>query len=117
MLARTLTITLVSSGLFALAASIGMAAQADDVLTIEMTLQNDVFTPAEIKAPAGKPFVLRVTNKDAVPAEIESKPLKIEKVAVGNSEIVAHIGPQKPGRYLVVNEYKEDTVKAYVVVE
>jgi hypothetical protein len=114
---RTLILALMSIWLFASAAPTDMAAHADDVSTIEMTLQNDAFSPAEINAPAGKPFVLKIVNKDAAPAEIESKPLRIEKVAVGNSEIIARVGPQKPGRYLVVNEYKEDTVKAYVVVE
>lgn len=94
-----------------------ISARAADELTVEVTLQNDAFSPAEVKVPAGKAFVLKVINRDSGAAEIEAKELKIEKVVAGNSEIRARVRAQQPGRYLVVNEYKEDTVKAFVVVE
>jgi plastocyanin len=84
---------------------------------IEVTLQNDAFAPAEVKAPAGRPFVMKFVNKGAAAAEIEAKDLKVEKVVAGNSEIVVRVPAMKPGRYLFVNEYKEETVKGYVVVE
>ena len=90
---------------------------AETATPIEITLQADVFAPAEVKAPAGKPFILKFTNKDTAAAEIEAKDLKIEKVVAGNSEIVVRVPAMKPGRYLFVNEYKEDTVKGLVVVE
>ena len=92
-------------------------AQADDIATIVITLKNDAFTPAEVKVAAGKPFVLKVINQDATAAEIEAKDLKVEKVVAGNSEIVVNVKPLTAGRYLLVNEYKEETVKGFVVVE
>jgi hypothetical protein len=92
------------------------AARGEDA-TFVMTLQNDSFTPAELKVPAGKPFVLKVINKEKAGVEIEAKDLKIEKVVAGNSEMIARVRAQKPGRYLLVNEYKEELVKAYIVVE
>ena len=85
--------------------------------TFVLTLQNDLFTPAELKVPAGKPFVLKVVNKEKAGVEIEAKDLKIEKVVAANSEMTARVRAQKPGRYLLVNEYKEDLVKAFIVVE
>ena len=106
-----------SCGVAALAAlafvSSGPAASAAQ---IEVVLQNDAFSPSELKAPANTPFTVKVINKDAA-AEIEAKDLKIEKIVAGNSEIIVRVGATKPGRYLVVNEYKEETVKGYVVVE
>jgi hypothetical protein len=90
---------------------------AENGATVVVTLKNDTFVPAEFKVGAGKPFMLRVVNGDPAPAEIEAQDLKIEKVVAGNSEIVVSVRALEPGRYLLVNEYKEDTVKAFVVAE
>lgn len=92
-------------------------AMAETAAQFEVTLKGDVFTPAEVKVPAGKPFTMKFFNKDVAAAEIEAKDLKVEKIVAGNSEIIVRVGAMKPGRYLFVNEYKEDTVKGYVVVE
>jgi Cupredoxin-like domain len=92
-------------------------ARADEVATYVLTLENDAFAPADLKIPAGKPFVLKVVNKEKAGVEIEAKDLKIEKVVAAGGEVIAHVKAQKPGRYLLVNEYKEDTVKIDVVVE
>ena len=92
-------------------------ARADEVVTYVLTLENDAFTPADLKIPAGKPFVLKVVNKEKAGVEIEAKDLKIEKVVAAGGEVIAHVKAQKPGRYLLVNEYKEDAVKTDVVVE
>jgi hypothetical protein len=92
-------------------------AAAEDALSFKMTLENDVFTPAEIKVPANKPFVLKVLNGERTAAEIESGDLKFEKVAPAYTEIILRVRPMRPGRYLLYNEYREDVAKAYVVVE
>lgn len=91
------------------------AARAEEPITI--TLQNDQFTPAEVKIKANTDVTIKFVNADAAAAEIEAKDLKIEKVVAGNSEVTVSVGPQEPGRYLFVNEYKEDTVKGFIVVE
>ena len=91
--------------------------QAADTTPIIVTLKADIFTPAEVKLPANQPFVIKFINQDPAAAEIEARDLKIEKVVAGNSEIVVNVKPQPAGRYLFVNEYKEDTVKGFIVVE
>ena len=109
-----------SFGVFALAGALlgaGAPARAETVAPIEVTLQGDAFLPAEVKAPANTPFVLKFINKDSAAAEIEAKDLKVEKVVAGKSEIIVRVPAMKPGRYLFVNEYKEDAVKGFVVVE
>jgi len=93
------------------------AANGADAPPIEVTLQNNVFSPAEVKLAANTAVILKFINKDAAAAEIEAKDLNIEKVVVGNSEIIVRVRPLKPGKYLFVNEYKEDGTKGYVIVE
>jgi hypothetical protein len=107
--ARVWLVVLAASGIAPL--------HADDEPTIAISLENDVFTPAEIQIPANRPFVLKLTNRENAPVEIESKALKIEKIVAAGSEMIVHVKPQKPGRYLLVNEYKEDHVKAFAVAQ
>jgi hypothetical protein len=90
---------------------------AEDLPTIEVLLQGDVFSPADIKVPANKTFILKVINREKAAVEIEAIDLKIEKVVAAGTEMTARVRPLKAGRYLIVNEYKEDTVKAFIVAE
>ena len=106
--------------LFALSAGLVLAASplcAEEVVTYEVTLSKDVFTPAEIKVPAGKPFMLKMVNANAKPAELESHPMKVEKIAPANATIVVRVRAMEPGKYLFVDEFQEATAKAYVIVE
>jgi len=91
--------------------------QAGDVTTYETTLKDAAFTVSEIKVPAGKPFIIKMTNANAAPAELEAKELKIEKVAAGNSTIVVRVKAMEPGKYLFVDEYQEDVAKGHFVAE
>ena len=77
-----------------------------------LTIKDHAFEPKEITIPAGKKIKLLVVNKDATPAEFESKPLNREKVIPGKSTGTINIGPLKPGRYPFVEEYHEDDVAA-----
>jgi hypothetical protein len=90
---------------------------SDEVPTFEVTLKGDAFEPAELRVPANKPFIIKLKNLNAAPAELEAKDLKIEKVAAGNSEIVVRVKATPPGTYLFVDEYQEDVAKGYVVSE
>lgn len=98
-----------------LVAAASMAAAPEITLTIE----NHVFASKEVKIPAGQKVKLLVVNKDATPAEFESKPLGREKVIPGKSTATINIGPLKPGRYPFVEEYHETEVGAQgtIVVE
>lgn len=108
-----------SAALVALAFVVAAATplRAEDVTTYETTLKDAAFSVSEIKVPAGKPFIIKMTNANAAPAELEAKELKIEKVAAGNSTIVVRVKAMEPGKYLFVDEYQEDVAKGYVIVE
>lgn len=81
-----------------------------------LTIREHAFEPKELTVPADQKFKLTVVNKDATPAEFESKPLKREKVIPGNSTAVINLGPLKPGRYPFVEEYHEDEPAAQGVI-
>ena len=101
---------------FVIAASLlfvaAQAMAADNAYTL--TIENHVFTPKELKIPAGQKIRLMVVNKDATPAEFESKPWAREKIIAGKS-----IGPLKPRRYPFVEEYheKDSGAQGVIVVE
>ncbi len=105
--------------LFGLTLAVATASplRAEDIVTYETTLKDKSFTPAEIKVPANKPFMIKMTNANAAPVELEAKELKIEKVAAGNSSIVVRVKALAPGKYLFVDEYQEDVAKGYVIAE
>ena len=89
--------------LLSLAALTATAEEGDIVLTIE----NHTFSPKEVRIPANKKVRLLVVNKDATPAEFESKVLGREKVIAGKSSAIILLGALRPGRYPFVEEYHE----------
>jgi plastocyanin domain-containing protein len=92
-------------------------ARSADPAPIVVTLGVEGFAPAEIKVAAGQPFVLKFVNQSPAAAEIEAKDFKVEKVVPAGGDIIVNVKPQAAGRYLFTNEYKEDTVKGFVIVE
>jgi Cupredoxin-like domain len=100
-----------------LAVATSSGASARDPVRVVITLENDTFTPAEVVVPAGTPLKIKIINKTAAAIEFEAKDLKIEKVMPPKSDATVSVRPLRPGRYLFVNEYKEDKVKGYVVVK
>ncbi len=104
---------LIIAGLLALTP----VAHAEDMVTYELNLQGAAFDILELKVPAGKPFIIKMHNKNAAPAELESHDLDIEKIIAGNSSAVVRVKAQKPGKYLFVDEFQEDVAKGYIIVE
>jgi plastocyanin len=99
---------LLSTALLSFVAATALAAGDEFTLTIK----NHAFEPKEITLPAGKKIKLLVVNKDATPAEFESKPLGREKVIPGKASATINLGPLKPGRYSFVEEYHETEAAA-----
>lgn len=93
------------------------AARAADPKEIPVTIENNTFSPDEIKVKAGEPFVLVVTNKDKAPEEFESKELRIEKVVPAGKTMKIRVRALKPGTYPFVGEYHEKTAKGRIVAE
>jgi plastocyanin len=101
---------------FALALATAAAAQ-DKPVEIAVTIENNRFSPAEIKVPAGKPFVLVVTNKDGKPEEFESKELRIEKVIPAGKTVRIKLPALKAGTYGFFGEFHEKTARGKIIAE
>ena len=94
------------------------AVSAQDKPTeIAVTIENNRFSPADIKVPAGKPFVLVVTNKDAKPEEFESKELRIEKVIPAGKTANIRVRALKPGAYPFFGEFNPKTAQGRIIAE
>src|SRR5437867_8972899 len=74
-----------------------MADAQSKPVEIPITVENQKFTPAEVKVKAGQPFALVVTNKDAKAAEVESKELRFEKVVPPGKTVSIRVRALKPG--------------------
>jgi plastocyanin len=99
------------------AVMVATAAHAAEPKEIPITIENNTFSPDEIKVKAGEPFVLVVTNKDKSPEEFESKELRIEKVVPAGKTMKIRVRALKPGTYPFVGEYHEKTAKGRIIAE
>lgn len=109
---RRAAIAAISSALIGLHTS----ARAQDSVSIEISVKNQQFQPAEVRAPANKPIVLRIKNLDAKPMEFESVSLRVEKAVAANSEGVINLRALKPGRYSFFDDFNAKA-KGTLVVE
>ena len=90
-------------------------AGADDTVTLSLTLKDHKFDPAELHAPAGKPFDIRVKNLGDIVFEFESSALHFEKIVPPGGEAVVHVRPQQPGRYSFIDDFHHETQGVLVV--
>ena len=108
-------------GLAAAALALGFllampASRAEDTVTVNVSMKDHRFQPAELHAPAGKAIVIMVKNLDPAPAEFESNMLRVEKVVTGGGTITLRIRPLEPGRYRFFDDFHPST-EGYLVVK
>ncbi|CAL79947.1 Conserved hypothetical protein [Bradyrhizobium sp. ORS 278] len=84
--------------------------------TIEISVKDNKFQPAELKVPADTPIVFKIKNLDAAPIEFESDPLQFETIVKPNMEGVVKVKAQKPGRYEFFDDLHQNN-KGTLVVE
>lgn len=94
-----------------------VAANAGDIVTYNISVKNNVFTPSEITVKAGEAFRIKLSNKNATPVELESAKLGFEKVAAGMSDILINVRPQKAGTYKFVDDFHPKDAVGQVVVK
>jgi hypothetical protein len=97
---------------FALSAT---AVKADEPVTVQISVKDHKFEPAQIHAPANKPILLRVKNLDATPMEFESVSLRVEKVVTASSEGVINLRPLQPGQYNFFDDFHQQTAGVLIV--
>jgi plastocyanin len=93
------------------------AAPGEEPATIEVTIKDHRFAPAEVHVKTGKPAFLEVTNQDSTPEEFEMLPLAIEKVIPGGTKARIRVRPLGPGRYEFIGEFHKDTAQGAIISE
>ena len=91
------------------------AVQAQEATELQVTYDGQ-FQPGELRAPAGKPIVIRVKNNSGKAMEFESHSLKVEKVVSPKGEAVVNVRAQKPGRHEFFDDFN-DKARGTLVVE
>lgn len=102
-------------GLFG--ASVAPLFAADAPATIDLTVKDHKFDPAEIHIKAGQPAVINMHNQDPTAEEFDSDALGVEKVIPGGRSGVVRLHPLEPGRYPFMGEYHADTAQGVVIAE
>jgi hypothetical protein len=110
-------ITLGLTGLLCVEPRVPAPARADELPTIEMTIKDHRFSPAEFHVPAGKPVILRITNADDTVEEFDSVALQVEKVIVGGHYATVRLRPLGPGRFPFIGECHSATAQGAVVAD
>lgn len=82
-----------------------------------LTIRNHRFEPPEIRAAAGDPILLKVTNADATPEEFESASLNREKLIRGGGTVTIRLPALKPGSYEFFGEFNPKTATGLLIVE
>ena len=90
---------------------------AQEAITLQISIKNHRFSPSELKAPANSPVTLAVRNLDPTPEEFESRTLRVEKVVAGNSEITIQLRPLSPGRYRFYGDFNQATAQGALIAE
>jgi hypothetical protein len=92
-----------------------LSAAAQQKVTLNISVKNHRFQPAEIHAPAKAPIEIHVKNLDSSSMEFESDQLHVEKVIGGNSVGVIALQPLPPGRYEFYDDYHQESTGVLVV--
>ena len=85
-------------------AMVPLGAQAE-LPSYELSLRDGHFTPALLEVPAGQRFKIVLKNIGEGPAEVESTPLRVEKVLSPGVTSFVVIHPLRPGHYPFFDEF------------
>jgi hypothetical protein len=89
--------------------------RADDAVTLAISVNDHKFDPAELHAPAGSAFAIRVKNLGNVVIEFESSDLHVEKIVPAGGEAAVRVRPMQPGRYTFFDDFHHETQGVLIV--
>ena len=89
--------------------------QADDAVSLSVTIKDHKFDPTEVHAPAGQAIEFHVKNLNDIVSEFESSDLHFEKIVPAGTEAVVHVRPQQPGKYNFYDDFHRET-QGYLIV-
>jgi heme/copper-type cytochrome/quinol oxidase subunit 2 len=112
---KDLIVALGLTGLVCTVAGAPARVHAEEPPTIDVTIKQHRFSPADLHVPSGKPVILRITNADDTVEEFDSVALQVEKVIVGGHYATVRLRPLGPGRFPFMGEYHPETAQGVVV--
>lgn len=115
-LAVTMLSAIISLGVSGALLADNQGAESDEPLTITLRIKDHLFFPADLLVPAHTRFRLRIINEDSTAEEFESVSLNREKVIMGRSEGIIHLGPLAPGEYSFFGEFNPRTARGRLIV-
>jgi plastocyanin len=90
-------------------------ANADDAVSLSVTIKDHKFDPPEVHAPAGQAIEFHVKNLNDIVSEFESSDLHFEKIVPVGSEAVVHVRALQPGKYNFYDDFHHQT-QGYLIV-
>ena len=108
---------LLSCAILSIALSAVITSAADTPPEFALVLEQQRFSPEELRVKANAPFILVITNKDKDDAEFEMASLRIEKVVPGGKALQLKMPALKPGTYQFIDDFHEKTAKGRIVAE
>jgi Cupredoxin-like domain len=103
------------AGLYACVLSTPLYAQSHRLPQFEVVARDGYLFPAELQVPAGIKFRLVMRNEGSVAVEFENLALRIERVVTPNGVSMQTVQALRPGRYLVIDEFRPDTANMVIV--
>src|SRR6201981_1073624 len=89
--------------------------QAEDAVSLSLTIKDGKFEPAELHAPPGRALEIHVTNLNTIPSEFESSDLHFEKIVPVGKETVVPPRPHHRDRYNFFDDFHRQTQGMLVV--
>lgn len=91
------------------------SAFAAEKFTVELTINNGVFTPEVLNVPTKKIIRIKISNIGDQPAEFESTQLRKEKVLAPGASSVVVIAPLREGTYTFFDDFHLDLPKGKII--
>lgn len=85
--------------------------------TVHLVIQEHHFQPEELHAPADRPLVIEVENRDSTTEEFESYELDREQRVKGGETGAVRLGALSRGRYPFFGDFHRKTAQGVLVVE
>jgi hypothetical protein len=107
---------LLRAGMLAVAIALfGNHAASAQETSLQVTVENGQFSPAELRAPANKPILITIKNNGAKAMEFESVSLRVEKVVAAKSQGTVRVRALSPGRYEFFDDFNKATRGTLIV--
>jgi hypothetical protein len=111
--------TIVKARVVALATSaalaLGLPSLADDQTMPQLRFEHGNFAPSQLKVPANKAFVVKVTNGSDAAIEFESFELHRERVVLPGETITVHMPSLAPGNYQFFDDFHHEVPKGLII--